>query len=136
MLGGMATLPPPPTKKKKKISIRFRILLHETHRFREQTLVAAGEGGQLREVGIDMSTLLYLTGITNKVRLYSTGNTAQCYVAAWMGGEFGGEWIHVYVWLSHSAVHLKLSQHCKSAILQYKIKHFLKKDYSCMNSID
>ena len=108
----------------------------ETHRLREQTLVAAGEGGQLREVGIDMSTLLYLTGITNKVRLYSTGNTAQCYVAAWMGGEFGGEWIHVYVWLSHSAVHLKLSQHCKSAILQYKIKHFLKKDYSCMNSID
>ena len=20
-----------------------------------------------------------------------------CHVAAWMGGEFGGEWIHVYV---------------------------------------
>ena len=32
--------------------------------------------------------------------LYSTGNSAQCYVAAWMGGEFGGEW-HVYmcVWV-------------------------------------
>ena len=28
--------------------------------------------------------------------LYSTGNSAQCYVAAWMGGEFGGEW-HVYM---------------------------------------
>ena len=27
-------------------------------------------------------------------------------------GEFGGEWIHVYVWLSRFAVHLKLSQHC------------------------
>ena len=25
--------------------------------------------------------------------LYSTGNSAQWYVAAWMGGEFGGEWI-------------------------------------------
>ena len=24
----------------------------------------------------------------------------------------GGEWIHVYVWLSRFAVHLKLSQHC------------------------
>ena len=36
-------------------------------------------------------------------------NSAQCYVAAWMGGEFGGEWIHVYVWLSPFAVHLKLS---------------------------
>ena len=24
-----------------------------------------------------------------------TGNSAQCYVAAWMGEGFGGEWIHV-----------------------------------------
>ena len=32
--------------------------------------------------------------------LYITGNPAQCYVAAWRGGEFGGEWIHVYVWLN------------------------------------
>ena len=36
-------------------------------------------------------------------------NSAQCYVAAWMGGEFGREWIHVYVWLNRSAMHLKLS---------------------------
>jgi len=35
--------------------------------------------------------------------------TAQCYVAAWMGVEFGAEWIHVYGWLSPLAVHLKLS---------------------------
>ena len=29
-----------------------------------------------------------------------------------MGGEFGGEWIHIYVWLSPPfAVLLKLSQH-------------------------
>ena len=27
----------------------------------------------------------------------------------WIGREFGGEWIHVYVWLSSFAVHLKLS---------------------------
>ena len=32
--------------------------------------------------------------------LYSTGNSAQHYKAGWMGGEFGGEWIHVYIWLS------------------------------------
>ena len=37
--------------------------------------------------------------------------TLLSYVAAWMGGEFGGEWIHVCVWLSLFAVHLKLSQH-------------------------
>ena len=44
--------------------------------------------------------------------LYGTGNSAQYYVAALMGGEFGGEWIHVQVWLSHFSVHLKLTQHC------------------------
>ena len=27
---------------------------------------------------------------------YSTWNSVQCYVAVWMGGKFGGEWIHVY----------------------------------------
>ena len=37
---------------------------------------------------------------------------AQCYVAAWMGGECGGEWMHVYIWLSCSAVPLKLIQQC------------------------
>ena len=60
---------------------------------------------------MDMYTLLYLKWVTDKDLLYSTGNSAQCYVAAWMGGEFRGEWIQVYVWLSPFAVHLKLSQH-------------------------
>jgi len=53
--------------------------------------------GMVREFGTDMYTLLYLKWMTNKVLLYSTGSSAQCYVAAWMGGEFGGEWIQVYV---------------------------------------
>ena len=57
-------------------------------------------------------TLLYLKWITNKILLYSTKSSAQCFMVAWMGGEFGGEWIHVNVWLSPFAVHLKLSQHC------------------------
>ena len=68
--------------------------------------------GIVRVFGIDMYTLLYLKWITNKDLLYSTENSAQCYMAAWMGGEFGGEWILVHVWLSPFAVHLKLSQHC------------------------
>ena len=42
-----------------------------------------------------MYPLLYLKWITNKDLLYSTWNSAQCYVAAWMGAEFGGEWINV-----------------------------------------
>ena len=61
---------------------------------------------------MDMYTLLYLKWITNKELLYSMWNSAQCYVAAWMGVGFGGEWIHVCVYLSCSALHLKLSQHC------------------------
>ena len=64
--------------------------------------------------------LLYLKWITNKDQLYSTENFAQCYVAASMRGEFGAEWIHVYVWLSPFAVHLKLLQLCLSAMLQHK----------------
>ena len=50
-----------------------------------------------REFGMDMYTLLYLKQITNKDLLYSTGNSAQCYVAAWMGGDLGGGWMHVFV---------------------------------------
>ena len=65
-------------------------------------MVARGEGwgrGTVRGLGMDMYTLLYLKWITNKTLLYSTGNSAQCYVAAWMGWEFGGEWIHRYLCL-------------------------------------
>ena len=57
-----------------------------------------------------MDRLLCLKWITNKNILYSTGDSAQCYAAAWMGGEFGGEGIRVCVGLSPFAVHLKLSQ--------------------------
>ena len=38
----------------------------------------------------DMYTLLYLKWIIRKDLLYSSWNSAQCYVAAWMGGKFGG----------------------------------------------
>ena len=68
--------------------------------------------GRDREFGMDMYTVLCLKWITNKDLLDSIGNSAQCYAAAWMGGEFGGEWIHVYVRLSPFTVHLKLSQYC------------------------
>ena len=67
--------------------------------------------GIVRGLGMDMYTQLYLKWINNKVLLCSKGNSAQCYEAGWIEGELGGEWIHVYVWLSPFAVHLKLSQH-------------------------
>ena len=62
--------------------------------------------------GIILYTLLYLKWITNQRLLNNTGSSAQSYVAAWMGREPGGEWIHVHVWLHPFALHLKLSQHC------------------------
>ena len=90
-------------------------------------VAGAGEGrggGIVREFGMDVYTLLYLKWITNKDLLSCTGNSAQCHVAAWMGGRLGGEWKHVYVWPSPFAVHQKLSQHCYLALPQYKIKSF------------
>ena len=58
------------------------------------------------------------------ILVYTTGNSVGCYVAAWMGGDFEGEWIRVYVWLNRFAVWLQVkpSQYCQSALLQYNIK--------------
>ena len=79
---------------------------------------------------MDMYTLLYLQWITKKDLLSNTWNSAQCYVQLCQcysspdgrRGWFRGEWIHVFVWLSRFAVHLKLSPHGLSAIPRYKIK--------------
>ena len=46
---------------------------------------------------MDPYTLLYLKLITNMDLLYSTGNSAQSYVPAWMGGQFREEWIHITI---------------------------------------
>ena len=65
--------------------------------------------GIVRESGMHVYTLLYLKylkWIINKDLLYSTWNSAQCHVAAWIGGEFEGERILVYGLVS--ALHLKL----------------------------
>ena len=83
----------------------------DTHRLREWIYGFQGEGwreGIVREFGVDTNTLLYLKWISSRVVQYSTWNSAQCYVAAWIGGEFGGAGIRVYVWLSLFTVHLKL----------------------------
>ena len=75
----------------------------------ENELMVAGGEGTVKDFG---KVMLYLKQITNKNLLHSTWNSAQCYVAAWMGGGFVGEWIHEQAWLSPFTVHLKLSQHC------------------------
>ena len=48
--------------------------------------------------GMDVHTLLYLRWVTNKHLLCNTGNSTQCCVAGWVGGQFGRKWILVYVW--------------------------------------
>jgi len=61
---------------------------------RRHLLLSGGRmGGRdiVRQLGMDMYTLLYLKWITNKDLLSSTRNSAQRYVAAWMGGEFRGD---------------------------------------------
>ena len=64
-----------------------------------ELMVARGRtGGRDRSgTGMDRYTLLYLNWVINKDLLYSTWNSTQCYVAVWMGGESGEEWIHVYM---------------------------------------
>ena len=93
-------------------------------------MVARREGwreGTVREFGMDRYTFLYFKWITNKNLLYSTGNSAQCYVAAWVKEKFIGKWIHIYLWPSPFVIHLRLLQNCSLAILQYKIKSLIKK---------
>ena len=61
------------------------------------------------DLGINRYTLLCLKWITIKHLPESRVPSALCHVAAWMGGEFGGEWTHVHVWLSPFAVDMKWS---------------------------
>ena len=106
----------------------------KTHRFREQTYGwdegEGGKGGSDRKFGMDMYTPLHLKWITNKDLLYSTWNSAQFWQSGWKG-NLGGEWIHVYLWLSPFSGRLKLSKHSFDiliclAILKMKLKVFKK----------
>ena len=55
-------------------------------------MVPGGKDGEgiVRESGMDMDTLLYLTWRTSKDLLDSTGDPAQCHVAAWLEGSLRG----------------------------------------------
>ena len=63
-------------------------------------------------------TQLYIIEITKKDLPYSRENSTQYSVINCMRKESENEGIHVYVQLSHFVIHLKLTQHCKSLILQ------------------
>ena len=56
----------------------------------------SGGGDKLGD-GIDVYTLLYITQITNKNLLYSTGNSTQYSVMAYKEKESKKKWTYVYV---------------------------------------
>ena len=45
--------------------------------------------GEARKFGMDMYSMVYLKWTTSKDLLYSTWNSAGCYVAAWMKLSLG-----------------------------------------------
>ena len=87
--------------KKKKEMLQMNSFIYKTeNRLREKTYGCQGEGlreGIVREFGMDMYTLLYIKRITNRDTVHSTEYSAQCYVAAWMGGGCGeNEYVDMY----------------------------------------
>ena len=53
--------------------------------------------------------------------MYSTGNYTQYLIITYNGRECKKKRC-IYRYLNHFAIHLKLIQHCKSTIFQYKLK--------------
>ena len=64
------------------------------------------------EAEISIYTLLYTKSIGNKDLLYISRKSIQFSVTAYTGIESGKEWMYVYIWLIHFAVHPKPTQHC------------------------
>ena len=69
--------------------------------------------------------------MTNKDLLYSTGHYTQYFVITYKGKKSEIEFIYIYLYslyllmysfykLNSCAVHLKLTKHCKSILLQLK----------------
>ena len=94
----------------------------DTQGHRKQTWLPKGMGGY-KLVGVchwQIQTTIYK--INNKVLLYSMGNYIQYPVINHNGKEYEKE--YVYICITESlAVHQKLTQHCKSTILQLRKKH-------------
>ena len=67
------------------------------------------------EVRIGIYTLPYTKSISNKDLPYCSREYIQYSVIAYMGKRMD---VYVYIWLIYFSVHLKLTQLCKSPILQ------------------
>ena len=88
-------------KKKQNRGVQMNLFTKrkQSNRCRKQTYGYQGirAGGINWEIGTDMYILPYIKQITNKNLLYSTGNSTQYSVMAYMGKESKKEWIYVYV---------------------------------------
>ena len=91
------------------IQVNLRTKQKQAHRPENELTVPRGKGGGRDSRGVwDGHGHTAVFNMENQQGPAGQHrNSAQCHVAAWMGGEFGGEWIHV--WLSLFAVQLKLS---------------------------
>ena len=78
------------------------------------------KGGINWEIGTDICTLLYIKQITNKNLLYSTGNSTQYSVMAYMVKESKNERrVDICICITDSLCCIpKLTHHCKSTRLQ------------------
>ena len=77
------------------IQMNLLIKQKHTHKLREQTYSCWGQDSYRVWYGHVHTAMFKMDnqqGLT-----YSTWNSVQCYMAAWMEAEFRGEWIHVYV---------------------------------------
>ena len=72
----------------------------ETHRLEKLTYGCQGKrmkGSDMQGIWGRLYSPPHLKWIINKGLLNSTGNSTECYMAAWMGGECVGTWIHTYM---------------------------------------
>ena len=84
--------------------MKWHEFAYKTETDSENEFMVAGEKdgreGLVRVFGMVMYTLLYLKWVTNKDLLYSTWNSTECYVTAWMEGEFGENvYMCMYGWI-------------------------------------
>ena len=96
--------------------------MKQTHRHKEQTCGCQGggrgEGGIDCEFGVSICKLLHIEWINNKVLLYSTGNCIQYHEINHNRKEYKKQCVCIYMYLNYFALQQKLTQHCKSTILQ------------------
>ena len=95
------------------------------HQHREQTYGCQKGGGGVGkdwEFGISGYKQVYIAWINNKILLYSTGNYIQYPVINHNEKYYEKEYVcvcvYIYIYMNHFTVQQKLTQPCKSTIVQ------------------